>query len=56
MSCIQISLEAQIWQAIWTDFAFLAHTVFDRSRVHHGSLVQYAISKAFLNGLARFFS
>ena len=29
--------------------------VFDLSRVHHGSPVQYAFVDAFLNGLARFF-
>ena len=30
-------------------------TVFDRSRVHHGSSVQYAVVEAFLDGSAGFF-
>ena len=34
MSCIQISLEAHIWQAIWTDSAFLANIVCSFTKEH----------------------
>ena len=34
MSCIQISLEAHIWQAIWTDSTFLANIICSFTKEH----------------------
>jgi len=52
---IHYAAEVQELSHIRICFRFEDLTVFDRSHVHHGSSVQYAVVKAFLNGSARFF-